>query len=151
VSRRPRVLLLAVAGAIVFLAISFVLARYLTTESRERDAIHGLLVDEARGDAQAMLDRLDGCAQLPACAATQRRNAQRLRRRGEVKIVRLDSDTSYALGPAEGVTRIVWTVLPGSGATIVQCVDVKREGNLLSGRTVTLRRLSAPIDRESSC
>jgi hypothetical protein len=148
VSRRLRVFAIPI---VIFLAVSFFLARYLTAESRERDEIHRLLVDQARGDAAAMIDRLDGCGKDPACVATQRRNAQRLKRPGEVKIVRLDSDTSYALGTADGTTRIVWTVLPGSGSTVVQCVEVRRGGTALAGRTVTLRRLSAPIGRESSC
>ncbi len=142
---------LIVVSVIVGLAVSFVLARWLTTENRERDAIYALLVDQARGDAAGVIGRLDGCATEPACVATQRRNAQRLARRGEVKIVRLDSDTSYALGTADGVTRVVWTVLPGSGSTVVQCVEVHRGGTALAGRTVTLRRLSAPIGRESPC
>ena len=146
-----RRLTLAIAAGVLFLAFSVVLGRWLTTESRERSKIHDLLVDQARGDAAAMLDRLDGCADTPACAATQRRNATRLRRTGEVKIVRLDSDTAYALGGAEGPTRVVWTVLPGSGSTVVQCVDVERSGTMLAGHTVTLRRLSAPIGRQSSC
>jgi hypothetical protein len=148
VSRR---LTLAIAAGVLFVAFSVVLGRWLTTESRERNAIHDLLVDQARGDAPGMLGHLDGCADTPACAAVQRRNAARLRRGGELKIVRLDSDTAYALGGAEGPTRVVWTVLPGSGSTIVQCVDVKRTGTVLAGHTVTLRRLSAPIGRESSC
>ena len=148
---RPRRLLLAVAGGVLFLAVSLALARYLTSESRERDAIRAVLIAQAHGDAPAMLRHMSGCAGDPACAVTTRRNAQRLRRAGKVKIVRLDSDTSYALGSAEGPTRIVWTVLPGRGDTVVQCADIRRGGNALFGRTVTLRRLSAPIGRESSC
>ncbi len=147
-SRRLRLFAVPI---VLFLVVSFFLARYLTAESRERDEIHDLLVDQARGDAAGVIGRLDGCATEPACVATQRRNAQRLARRGEVKIVRLDSDTSYALGTADGVTRVVWTVLPGSGSTVVQCVEVHRGGTALAGRTVTLRRLSAPIGRESPC
>ena len=92
-----------------------------------------------------------GCAADPACAVVTRRNARRLRRAGNVKIVRLDSATSYALGSASGPTRVVWTVLPGVGDTVVQCADIHRGGNALFGRTVTLRRLSARIGRESSC
>jgi hypothetical protein len=33
----------------------------------------------------------------------------------------------------------------------VQCVDVRREGNVLAGHSITLQRLSRPIGRESSC
>ncbi len=70
-------------GVVVFLAVSFELARYLNTETQERNAVFDLLRDQARGDAAAMIDRLDGCAADPRCRATATRNAARLRRAGE--------------------------------------------------------------------
>ena len=146
-----RTLIPIAAGALVaFLVLSFLLARWLTTESRERNAVYALLQDQARGDAPAMLDRLDDCAREPRCSATVRDNARRLRRAGEVKIVSYESGTSYALGSANGLTRVAWTVID-RGLPVVQCVDVERGGTVLAGRVVTLRRLSRPIGRESSC
>jgi hypothetical protein len=147
---RPTVLALAVAGLAAFLVISFGLARWLSTENDERDAIYAVLAAQARGDAQGMLARLDGCASVPGCAAAARRNAERLRRRGEVKILAYDSATSYALGAAHGATRVAWTVVD-RGLPVVQCVEVDRGGTVLTGRTITLRRVSLPIDRQSSC
>ena len=148
-SRRTLVPIAAVA-LVAFLGLSFLLARWLTTESRERNAVYALLQDQARGDAPAMLDRLDDCAREPRCRATVRDNARRLKRAGEVKILSYESGTSYALGSADGVTRVAWTVIE-RGLPVVQCVDVERGGTVLAGRVVTLRRLSRPIGRESSC
>ena len=148
-SRRALLPILAL-GLIAFLGCSFLLARWLTTESRERNAVHALLEDQARGDANAMLERLEGCASDAACATTVRRNARRLRRPGEVKILAYESGTSYALGTASGVTRVAWTVID-RGLPVVQCVDVHRGGTVLAGRVVTLRALSPPIGRQSSC
>jgi hypothetical protein len=149
VSRRALISLVAV-GVLAFLAISLLLARYLNTESEERGAVFALLQAQARGDAHGMLDRLDGCAEQPACAAAARSNAQRLKRPGEVKILAYDSKTAYALGNKRGPTRVAWTVID-RGLPIVQCVDVERTGTVLAGRAIRLRRLSPPIDRQGSC
>jgi hypothetical protein len=147
VSRRRLVTLIAV-GAIVFVAISFLLARYLSTENRERDAVYALLRDQARGDARAMLERLDGCD--ARCRANVEANAQRLKRAGEVKILAYSSSTSYSLGHAEGPTRVAWTIV-NRQLPVVQCVQVERTGNVLAGATINLLRLSVPIDRQGTC
>jgi hypothetical protein len=147
VSRRRLVTLIAF-GAIVFVAISFLLARYLSTENRERDAVYALLRDQARGDARAMLERLDGCD--ARCRANVEANARRLKRAGEVKILAYSSSTSYALGHAEGPTRVAWTIV-NKQLPVVQCVQVERTGNVLAGATINLRRLSVPIDRQGTC
>jgi hypothetical protein len=146
VSRRVPLILAAV---LVFLAVSFELARWLSTESTERDKVHRLLEAQARGDANAMLAQLRGCNDA-ACRATVQRDARILKRPGAVKIVSYESGTSYALGSASGNTRVAWTSLQ-RGLVIVQCVSVHRGGSALAGRSVTLLRISAPIDRQGSC
>ena len=135
---------------VAFLGVSVLVARYLTTENRERDLVYELLRAQARGDAAGMLARLDGCARIAACHAEAEANARRLRRPGDVKILAYDSSTSYALGGASGLTRVAWTVV-NRGLPVVQCVEVRRKGNAIAGRTITLTRLSAPIGNESSC
>jgi hypothetical protein len=67
-----------------------------------------------------------------------------------VKILAYQSATAYALGGAQGRTRVAWTVID-RGLPVVQCVDVERAGSVLAGRTITLRRLSLPIGGQSSC
>ncbi|MEN3280699.1 MAG: hypothetical protein V7607_1839 [Solirubrobacteraceae bacterium] len=145
---RRRLVSLVALGAIVFLAISFLLARYLSTENRERDAVFGLLRDQARGDAQAMLRRLNGCD--ARCRANVEADARRLKRAGDVKILAYGSSTSYALGHSEGPTRVAWTIVDKQ-LPVVQCVQVERTGNVLAGTTINLRRLSVPIDRQGTC
>jgi hypothetical protein len=149
VSRRRRIAPFVLLGVVAFLAVSFELARYLNTETQERNAVFDLLRDQARGDA-AMIDRLDGCAADPRCRATATRNAARLRRAGEVKILAYDSQTAYALGGKRGPTRVAWTVID-RGLPVVQCVDVQRTGTVLAGRAIRLRALSPPIDRQGTC
>ncbi|MEA2188990.1 MAG: hypothetical protein QOK16_4001 [Solirubrobacteraceae bacterium] len=139
--------LLIAAAVIAFLAISVMVARWLNTDTVERGAVTELLRAQARGDANAMLRRLN-CPDA-ACEALVRANARRLRAPGELKIALYQSGTSHALKPRTKPTRVVWFT-PGK-LTTVQCVLVRRTGNVLAGTTVSLLRLSAPIGRESSC
>ena len=148
-SRRTLIPLIAL-GVLVFLAISFELARFFNTETQERNAIFALLKAQARGDATAVIARIDGCASDPACRATATRNAARLRRRGEVKILAYDSKTAYALGDKRGPTRVAWTVID-NGLPVVQCVEVERTGNFLSGLSVAVLSVSRPISNEGDC
>jgi hypothetical protein len=136
--------------AACFLLVSGVLARWLATENRERSAVLELLRAEARGDAAAMLDRLEGCAASPPCRAAVADNARALRRGGEVKILAYGSGTRYAIGSETGVTRVAWGIVD-RGLPVVQCVEVRRDGSVLAGHSITLQRLSRPIGRESSC
>jgi hypothetical protein len=138
-------------GTLAFAAVSLLLARWLTTESGERAAVHRLLSAQARGDTAGMLARLaPGCARRAGCRAAVVTDARRLRRPGAVKILAYDSRTAYTLGAAGGPTRVAWTVL-GRGLPVVQCVQVLREGNLLSGRRIVLVSIGAPIPNQSSC
>jgi hypothetical protein len=146
VSRRTK--LLIALGVVLFLGVSLVLARYLSTENRERDAVYALLRDQARGDVRGMLSRLDGCD--VRCRAAAEANARRLKRPGTVKILAYNSSTAYALGAASGPTRVAWTIV-NRQLPVVQCVDVQRTGTLLTGRGISLRRLSVPINSTGSC
>lgn len=152
VRRRRRLLLVAVPALVVFLAISFVVARWLMTENRERDLVTELIRAQARGDAPAVLRRLAACDD--ACAARVRAFVPRVAGAGEVRIVRVDSDTAYSLGDREGWTRVVWARETGGETTrpVVQCVRVRRNRSPLTGRSVSLLRLTAPLPRnEDPC
>jgi hypothetical protein len=146
VSRRTK--LIVAVGVVVFLGISVVLARYLSTENEERDAVYALLRDQARGDVRAMLRRLDGCD--ARCRAAAESDARRLARPGSVKILAYTSSTAYALGAATGPTRVAWTIV-NRQLPVVQCVEVQRTGSVLTGRAINLRALSVPIDSQGSC
>ena len=138
----------AIALAVVaFLAVSAIVARWLQADNAERAKVERLLTAQGRGDASAMAREIEDCD--AACRASLDGLAERLSRPGELEIVRYDSQTAHALGGATGPTRVVWQ-LPGTLPT-VQCVGVRRTGNVLTGPGVTLVGLSAPIGREASC
>ena len=144
--KRP--LLIAVA-VVAFLAISFVVARWLNNDTVERARVVELLRAQMRGDAAEMLRRLDGCD--PACADVVRANARRLRRDAELKVALYQSQTAHAVRSRTKFTRVVWFASGREADTIVQCVLVRRAGNVFAGMTVSLLRVTAPIGRESSC
>lgn len=151
---RGRRVALRYAGAallVVVLAVSVLLARFLTVENAERDADLALVQAQARGDVAGMLDRLDGCRRRRACVAAVQANARnpRLRRSGDVKILQLESATAYSLFGATGETRLAWTVI--GTLPVVQCIRVRRTGNFLTGVHVALVALSRPIANEGEC
>jgi hypothetical protein len=147
--RRPLRILLVALAAIPFTLVSFGLARVLSANGAERAAIEQLLAAQVRGDAHGVLARLSGCAERPACAAAARANAARLRTPGQLQIVRLDASTSFSRGERTGTARVVWRTTERT--TVVQCVEVRRAGDVIHGMSVELRALSRPIPRESSC
>lgn len=134
---------------VLFLFISGLLARFLSVENVERDADLALVQAETAGDAQRLVDRLAGCRRQPACVALARANAARLRRAGSPKILTLGSPTAYSLTGAQGKTRLAWSVI--GQRPVVQCLLVRRSGNFITGITVTLLAISAPIDNEGVC
>jgi hypothetical protein len=139
------------ASVLVVLAVSALLARFLTVENLERDDDLRLVQAEARGSVSGMLDQLSGCRKSPSCVTTIKADAANrfVRRAGPVKILQLESPTAYSLTGATGRTRVAWTVI--GHLPVVQCVDVRRSGNFLSGIHVHLLGLSAPISGEGKC
>jgi hypothetical protein len=144
-----RVKRLAAIGiaVVAVLAISAIVARYLNADTVERAKVTELLRAQAKGDAAKMLALVE-CPD-EACKSLIRTNARRLRGRGELKIALYQSQTAHALRTRTKPTRVVW-FLRGR-LTTVQCVLVRRKGNVFAGTSVSLLRLSAPIPRESSC
>jgi hypothetical protein len=150
--RQRRILrtLLAVAFVVV-LVVGALLARFLSAENAERGDDAALVQAEARGDLAGMLAQLSGCRASPSCLATAKADASdpRVRRSGAVKILQLESPTADSMSGATGRTRLAWTVIGTS--PVVQCVDVRRTGNFLSGIHVQLIGISAPISGEGAC
>ena len=68
---------------------------------------------------------------------------------GAVKIVSLKSSTSSSLGSSTGTTRVAWTVI--GTLPVVQCVEVRRTGNFITGIDVSLLRITPPIPNEGEC
>jgi hypothetical protein len=145
---RRRVAIVGCALALL-VAIGGLLARYLLTENVERNDILAVLQAQARGDAARELALLDGCRAKPACAATVRASAIRLRRPGTVKILSIKSPIAGSPGDASGTARVAWTVI--GRLPVVQCVAVRRRGDPVRGLHVSLLSLSAPIGNEADC
>jgi len=144
-------LLLIVGGVILFLAISTVLARWLSVENLERDEDLRVIQAEARGDPEGMAALLSGCRERRGCVDRMRQidANPRVRRPGSVKILDLESPTAYSLGTSTGSSRVAWTVI--GTLPVVQCVRVKRTGNFLTGIHLHLLSISPPIQNEAGC
>jgi hypothetical protein len=138
---RRRHLLIA-AAIVIFLAISFELARWLALENVERGQILALLTAQARGEAAVMRSDLHACG--PRCQADVSTDARTLKRPGGVLILADQSQTAYSLGGTVGTTRVAWKSSAG-GLPVVQCVRVSRTGNAISGLAITLLAVSLPL------
>jgi hypothetical protein len=146
--RRPAFVIAAAFGVFVFLGLSFLLARGLTSSSAERGKVLEVLEAQASGDATAVLERLPACRAEPACAQVTRARVERLERPGDVQILNYRPSTRLSLTRRTGTGRVAWRA--GDGLPVVQCVRVRRDGPLTGGG-VQLLALSDPIGLESGC
>src|SRR5262249_43454168 len=135
--RRAKVLLITGVVFVVFLLISAVLARIFSADSAQRAAIISVLQDQARGDTNALISRIQGCESSAACRARAAYNTAHLQQPGPISVLTLQTAAGgIALGSREGVARVAWRI--GSGLPIVQCVRVRRAGNPITGLHVEL-------------
>jgi hypothetical protein len=150
-ARRRLLRALFAAGIVLVLLVGGLLARFLSVENAERAADLALIQAEVTGNTVAMLEQLSGCRHSTSCVAAVKANAgdPQLRRAGAVKILQLESKTAYSLFGATGKTRLAWTVI--GSQPVVQCVNVRRTGNILAGIHVHVIGLSVPIDNEGTC
>jgi hypothetical protein len=147
--RRSQLYILLGFGAFVFLGITLMLARSLSATGTERAKVTEIARAQARGDAQAVLRRTPACAEEPACVAATDAFVAKLKRPGEVEILQYRPSVQLPLTNAVGTGRVAWRA-GRDGLPVVQCVRVRRDGPL-SGATVELLSISAPIGREASC
>jgi hypothetical protein len=136
-------------GVLAFLVVSALLARAFSANGAEQSAITGLVRDEAAGDQAAMLGRIEGCAHNEFCRMRVAQDAANLRRSGTVSIINLQPSTSFSLSGTTATARVAWRA--GSSLPIVQCVRVRRSGNVISGLQVHLLEVSTRIKSTSSC
>ena len=146
---RPAKITAIVFGVFVFLGISALLAKALSGAGTERAEVLTVLEAQARGDADAVLATLDACRKQQVCARITRARVAKLRRPGEVEIVRYDPSIQVALTRQAGTARVVWRTKQ-ERFPVVQCVKVRREGPLTGGRTELLA-LSDPIGLQGEC
>jgi hypothetical protein len=149
VSRARRRAYIAIA-VVLFVVISAGLARILSANGAERTAIETVVRAEARGDAPAAERAIHGCA--ASCRARVEHDIGVLRRAGDPRLLRLDPSTQFSLGGgSEGTARVAWNTAGSSRLPVVQCMRVRRDGNVVSGLEVRIVRVSRPIGREASC
>ena len=147
--RRPAKITAIAFGIFVFLGVSALLAKALSGAGHERAEVLGVLEAQARGDTEAVLSRLDACRAQPVCVRVTRDRVRRLKRPGQVQIVRYDPSVQVALTRQAGTARVVWRTNE-ERFPVVQCVKVRREGPLSGGRT-DLLALTDPIGLQGSC
>jgi hypothetical protein len=133
----------------VFLGTSAMLARALSAAGTERSRVADIVKAEARGDADRVVNLTPACKAEPACAATTRAFVAKLQRPGDVQILRYDPSVQVTFTRTTGTGRIAWRA-GSDGLPVVQCVRVRRDGPL-TGNTVELLSISAPIGNESPC
>jgi hypothetical protein len=143
-------LLLIGVGILAFLAISTLLARVFSTDGAERTAITGLVQAEARGDGSGVVSRLQACGASPACRAQAAQLSSTLRRAGSVSILQLQPSTGFSLVGTTGVARVAWNVSTVA-LPVVQCVRVRRTGNVFRGLQVQLLAISGRIKSDADC
>jgi hypothetical protein len=147
--RRSQLLALIAVGIVIFIGVSFVLARVFGANGAEQSAITALVKAEAAGDQAGMLSRITGCSQNAACRARVADDAAALRRAGAVSIIQLQPSTGFSLGGMTGTARVAWSV--GSSLPVVQCVRVRRAGNIVDGLEVQLLEISRRIKSNADC
>lgn len=147
--RRPYLISLIVAGVILFLVVSALLARALTLSGDEQSAITGLAQAEASGNPAAVVAVIDGCGASPACKARANEVAAALRHPGTVSVIDFSPSSGFALGPTLGTARVAW--IAGNSLPRVQCVLVRNSGNVLEGFRVHLLKVSVKIPGGDDC
>ena len=147
--RRRKTVSLIVAGVVVFLVISALLARALSVGGAEDSAITDLVKAEARGDTGGVIGLIDGCSAAVACRARATANTQALRRSGTVSIIQITPSAGFSPTSTTGTARVAWLV--GGSLPRVQCLRVRRAGDLLAGFTIQLLRVSVRIPSDRDC
>ena len=138
-----------VLAVVVFVAISVMLARAFNADSAERSAVTDLATAEAHGDTAAAVAQLQDCTSTAACRARVARNAAAIHHAGNVQVLQLEPSTSFSLGSTLGNARIAFQV--GGSLPTVQCVRVRRAGNVVSGLRIELLAVSAPLKGDATC
>jgi hypothetical protein len=148
--RRRYIIALLVVGVALFLAVSVLLARVFSADGDERSAITTLVKAQASGDQNGMLSLIEGCRTSQSCRARVQQNIAALQHRGTVSILQINPSTGFSLTSTLGTARVAWTV--DASRPIVQCVRVRRAGNVFGGLRIELLTISARLkDSGADC
>jgi len=146
---RKRWILIAVPAVGLFILISGLLARAFSLPNAEQAAVTDMVIAEARGDVGAVVAAIHGCAASAGCRAGIARDVQKLRHGGAVQVAQFSPSAGFSLTATTGVARVAWTA--GGSLPIVQCVEVRRTGNVFSGQSVQLLALTPQIGGGADC
>jgi hypothetical protein len=146
---RKRWILLAVPTLALFILISGLLARAFSLPNAEQSAVTDMVIAEARGDVGAVVAAIHGCAASPGCRAGVASDVRKLRHTGAVQVAQFSPSAGFSLTATTGVARVAWTA--GGSLPVVQCVEVRRTGNLFSGQSVQLLAVSPQISGGADC
>jgi hypothetical protein len=146
---RPLRYALVALGALVFLVVSAGLARVLGAANAERDAAIEIVKAQSHGDGAQVIRSIRGCRSDAACRGRVSADVARLHSPGKVRILRLDGPSALAVRARTGTARIAWHA--GDALPVVQCVRLRRGGDLLHGFRVRVLALSRPIRRDAGC
>jgi hypothetical protein len=147
--RRATLIGLIAGGVVLFLVVSALLARALSVGGAENSAITDLVRAEARGDRAGVVAAITGCRSDPACQARAAAVTSALGRAGGVQIIEINGSTGFALGGTVGTARVAW--LAGGSLPRVQCVRVRNTGNVLTGFSIQLLKVSVRIRSNADC
>ncbi|MGI9184776.1 MAG: hypothetical protein ACR2GZ_07400 [Solirubrobacteraceae bacterium] len=147
--RRATLIGLIVGGVAVFLVVSALLTRALSVGGAENSAITDLVRAEAGGDRAGVVAAITGCRTDPACLARAAAVTTALRRSGGVQIIEINGSTGFAVGSTLATARVAW--LAGASLPRVQCVRVRSTGNVLTGFSIQLLKVSVRIRSNADC
>lgn len=142
-------LVLILAAVVVFLGVSALLARAFSVDGAERTALTDLVKVEARGDERGVISRMTGCAQRPACSRRVASDVADLTRPGTVAILQIQISSGFSLTSTMGTARVAWKT--AASLPIVQCVRVRRAGDVVHRWRIELLALSARITSDADC
>jgi hypothetical protein len=134
---------------VAFVAISAILARAFSADGAERAAVTALVKAEAHGDVSAAVRQVQACGSSPSCRARVSRTVTAVKRPGGIQILQLTPSTSFSLGGTLGNARVAYRV--GNSLPIVQCVRVRRAGNVISGLRIELLSVTTPLSADAAC
>lgn len=147
--RRRYVITAIVAGVVVFLAVSALLARAFNVGDAENAAITALVQAEARGDTADVISLISGCRTSATCRARAAEVTTALRHPGKVAIAEINPSSTFSVVSTQGTARVAWVA--GSSLPRVQCLRVRHAGSVVQGFTIELLKLSRRIASDADC
>ena len=124
-------------------------ARAFSADGAERTALTSLVQAEAHGDIPDALGRIEHCQTDASCRARVRTDAGALKQPGAVSILQIQPSTGFSLGGSTGTARVAFRI--GNSRAFVQCVRVRRAGDVLRGLRIELLSVSAPLNGDAAC